>query len=276
MTRITASAIQMTSTDDVAANLAQAERLLREAQARGSTLAVLPENFAFMGAHERDKLALAEQAGRGPVQAFLSRMAAELKLWLVGGTAPLAVLGRSDKVYAACLVHAPDGRLAARYNKVHLFDVDVMRDGRAETYRESNSIEYGEPRAVTVPLPGDGCLGLSVCYDLRFPELYRLLSAAGADILCVPSAFTDRTGEAHWDTLLRARAIENLSFVIAPGQVGTHPGGRRTWGHSLIVDPWGAVLATAADGPGVATAELDLSRVQQVRKSFPALAHRRI
>jgi predicted amidohydrolase len=269
------AAIQMHSGDDVAANLAQAGQLLRQAAGGGARLAVLPENFAFMGARERDKLAHAETKGGGPIQDFLAQTAAALKLWLIGGTAPLRVPGRDDKVYAASLVYSPHGTLAARYDKIHLFDVDVMRDGKAETYRESNSIEFGAPHAVSVATAA-GEVGLSVCYDLRFPELYRALSAAGAQILAVPSAFTDRTGEAHWEVLLRARAVENQCFVVAPGQSGTHPGGRRTWGHSMIVDPWGQILAQQADGPGAVVAEIDLARLAQIRQSFPALAHRRM
>ena len=268
-----AAVVQVTSADDVAANLATALALLEQAHAQGCRLAVLPENFAFMGARERDKLALAESPGRGAIQDFLSQAAARLQLWIVAGTVPLAVPGNAEKVYAASLVYDDAGACVARYDKIHLFDVQLPE--RSETYRESASIEAGVPRPLAVPTPC-GILGLSVCYDLRFPELYRGLAALGAEIITVPSAFTATTGAAHWLPLLRARAIENQCFVLAPGQCGTHPGGRSTWGHSLIVDPWGAVLAELGDTPGIAVATLDFDRLAQVRTSFPALRHRRL
>jgi nitrilase len=267
-----AAAIQLSSVADRDANLAVAERLLRQAAAAGVALAILPENFAFMGAKERDKLAIAESDGQGPIQHFLAAMALELKLWIVAGTVPLAVPGDADRVYAACLVYDAQGRRAARYDKIHLFDVEVPG---GERYRESATIARGaiEPVVVQTPI---GKLGLSVCYDLRFPELYRALAAQGAEVLCVPAAFTARTGPPHWEPLLRARAIENQCFVIAPGQHGSHAGGRTTHGHSLIVDPWGEILAQQADGDGVIAAALAQERLQQVRASFPALTHRRM
>lgn len=269
------AAIQMNSGADVGANLERAGALLAEAAARGARLAVLPENFAFMGAHETDKLAHREPLGQGPLQAFLAATAARLGLWLVGGTLPLQVPGREDKVYAASLLYDPQGRRVAHYDKLHLFDVDVMRQGSSERYRESNSIEYGA--VPCAPAPTDaGRLGLTVCYDLRFPELYRRLAADGAEVLSVPSAFTEKTGEAHWQVLLRARAIENQCYVIAPNQSGTHPGGRRTWGHSMVIDPWGEVLAEQAAGEGVVTADLDLTRLAEIRRNMPCLHHRRL
>ena len=273
--KIAAAAVQMNSGDDVAANLRMAEKLLVQAAASGARLAVLPENFAFMGAREADKLAHGEMPGAGPIQEFLSTAAKRLGLWLVAGTVPLRVPGRDDKVFAANIVYDPQGHAVGRYDKIHLFDVDVERAGKLESYRESRSIEYGAiaPRTVQTEL---GVLGLSVCYDLRFPELYRALAEQGAQMLCVPSAFTEKTGEAHWEPLLRARAIENQCFVIAPGQSGTHPGGRHTWGHSMIVDPWGAVLACQPQGEGVVVAELDFVRQSQIRTSMPCLSHRRI
>ncbi|HVT34566.1 MAG TPA: carbon-nitrogen hydrolase family protein [Nevskiaceae bacterium] len=270
-----AAVLQMNSGDDLAANLAQAQSLLEQAQAQGCKLAVLPENFAFMGAHERDKLRHAESAGGGAIQDFLSRAAARLRLWIVGGTAPLAVAHTPDKVYAASLVYDDRGACVARYDKIHLFDVQVPTAGGAQNYRESASIEAGVPRAQTIATPA-GILGLSVCYDLRFPELYRALSALGVEVFAVPSAFTAATGAAHWSALLRARAIENQAYVLAPGQCGTHPGGRQTWGHSLIVDPWGIVLCELGDAPGIGVAELDFERLAQVRTTFPALRHRRL
>jgi len=266
------AAIQMNSTAELSANLAVAGQLLREAAGRGAQLAVLPENFAFMGAREADKLAHAEAPGRGPIQAFLAAIARELRLWIVAGTMPMAVPDEPRRVHASCLVYDAAGEPAARYDKIHLFDVAVPG---GENYRESNSIRPGEPGLVTVATPL-GVLGLSVCYDLRFPELYRGLAGAGAELLCVPSAFTAKTGEAHWETLLRARAIENQCFVIAPNQWGEHAGGRRTWGHTMIVGPWGEVLAQQAEGVGVVLAQLDRAQQAQLRSGFPVLTHRRL
>jgi nitrilase len=266
------AAIQLSSVADRDANLATAGRLLRQAAQAGAVLAALPENFSFMGARERDKLAVAEADGQGPIQQFLAATARELKLWIVAGTVPLAVPGDPGKVWAACLVYDEQGRRAARYDKIHLFDVEVPG---GERYHESNTIARGAPEAVVVDTPA-GRLGLSVCYDLRFPELYRALAARGAELLCVPAAFTARTGQAHWEALLRARAIENQCYLLAPGQHGTHAGGRATWGHSLVVDPWGEVLAQQAEGDGVVLAPVSRARLAQVRTSFPALAHRRL
>lgn len=267
------AAIQMTSVAERDANLAAARRALEQAAAQGALLAALPENFACMGRRETDKLALAEDDGRGPIQDFLAATARELKLWIVAGTVPLRVGGDVSRVWPACLVYDAYGRRAARYDKIHLFDVEVPG---GERYRESATIAAGDPaQAVVVETPA-GKLGLSVCYDLRFPELYRRLAAAGAELLCVPAAFTVPTGRAHWETLLRARAIENQCFVLAPAQCGTHPSGRATYGHSLIVDPWGEILARLSDAPGLALAALARERLRQVRSSFPALAHRRL
>jgi nitrilase len=265
------AAVQMNSGADVAANLAAAGRLLEQARAQQAVVAVLPENFAFMGAHERDKLAVAEVDGRGPIQAFLADTARRLGLWLVAGTLPLATADPL-RVAAACLVFDAGGARVARYDKVHLFDVDVPEGG---TYRESASIAAGPLAAVVVDTPA-GRIGLSVCYDLRFPELFRRLVAQGAEIFAVPSAFTERTGEAHWETLLRARAIENQCYVVAPGQSGAHPGGRRTWGHSLVVDPWGRVLAQQPAGEGAIVAPLPREPLLNLRRSFPVLDHRRL
>ena len=265
------AAIQMTSGPDVGANLEQARELLEEAAARGARLAALPENFSFMGLKDADKRAVAEADGQGPAQDFLADSARRLKLWIVGGTVPLRAGAASDgRVAAASLVYDPDGRRAARYDKIHLFDVDIP--GRIEAYRESRHVAPGAAAAV-VDTPA-GRLGLSVCYDVRFPELYRHLSAAGAQLLVVPSAFTAPTGRAHWETLLRARAIENLCYVLAPAQSGFHPGGRETYGDSMIVDYWGRILQRVPRGRGCAVADVELSRQAGVRESFPALAHR--
>ena len=269
-----AAVIQMTSGPDRDANLAAAAALLGEAATAGAALAVLPENFALMGANETDKFAIAEDDGAGPIQDFLAQTARTLGLWIVGGTIPLKVPGDDSRVYAACGVWNAQGRRVARYDKIHLFDVELP-DGRGERYRESATIAPGALEAVVVDTPV-GRLGLSVCYDLRFPELYRKLAAQGAEIFCVPSAFTERTGAAHWDLLLRARAVENLCHVLASNQCGSHPGGRRTWGHSCIVEPWGQVIAGCTDAPGVAIAAIDASLRDQQRASFPVLGHRRL
>jgi predicted amidohydrolase len=267
------AAIQMNSGAEVAANLAAAGRLLAQARAQGTQLAVLPENFALMGAREADKLGVAERDGAGPIQGFLSQRARELGLWLVAGTVPLKTAD-PQRVAAACLVYDAGGARVARYDKIHLFDVEVPDSG-GEQYRESASIAPGALNTVVVETPL-GKLGLSVCYDLRFPELYRALTAAGAEILAVPSAFTERTGAAHWDVLLRARAVENLCYVVAPGQAGAHPANRRTFGHSMIVDPWGRVLAQREAGEGVAVAAVPRQALAQLRRNFPVLSHRRL
>jgi predicted amidohydrolase len=264
-----AAALQMTSGPDVAANLAQARLLLEEAQAGEAQLAVLPENFAFMGMHDADKRAVGEAEGTGPIQDFLAETARRLKLWVIAGTVPLRVAGDA-RVAAASLVYDAAGNRVARYDKIHLFDVELPE--RAESYRESTTMAPGRtPVVVDTPI---GCVGLAVCYDVRFPELFRQLSAAGAQVLVLPSAFTAPTGRAHWETLLRARAIENLCHMIAPAQSGFHPNGRETYGDTMIVDHWGRILARLPRGRGCVIAEIDLIRQAEVRKSFPALAHR--
>lgn len=263
------AALQMSSGADVGENLSVAAGLLAEARAAGASVAVLPENFSFMGLRDGDKRAIAEPEGEGPVQQFLSRQAQELSLCIVGGTTPIAQ-EQGERVAAACLVYGPDGRRLARYDKVHLFDVDLP--GKVESYRESTHIAPGA-HPVLVPTPA-GLLGLSVCYDMRFPELFRLMAAAGAEWFSVPSAFTVPTGRAHWETLLRSRAIENLCFVVAAAQWGRHPSGRETYGDSLIVDYWGGVLHRRPSGIGIAIAELDRAAQQKTRLEFPALRHR--
>jgi len=264
------AALQTVSATSVEANLAAARDLLAQAAQQGAELAVLPEYFCLMGRRDRDKLAVREAFGAGPVQDFLADRAHALGLWIVGGTLPL-VADSPDHVRNTSLVYSPRGECVARYDKIHLFRFD---DGR-EQYDESRVIEPGRsPQGFTLP-SRDGHawrVGLSVCYDLRFPELYRGL---GADLLLVPSAFTYPTGEAHWELLLRARAVENLAFVCAPAQGGRHESGRRTWGHSMVVDPWGKVLAERSEeGAGVIVAELDAERLAQVRSQLPALDNR--
>jgi deaminated glutathione amidase len=263
------AALQMTSGPDVQANLAEARLLLEEACAADVKLAVLPENFAFMGMHDADKRAVGETDGSGPIQDFLARTARELGLWIIGGTIPLR-LADEARVAAASLVFDAAGERVARYDKIHLFDVELPE--RAESYRESANMAPGKtPVVVDTPF---GRVGLAVCYDVRFPELFRKLSAAGAQVLVLPSAFTAPTGRAHWETLLRARAIENLCHMIAPAQTGFHPNGRETYGDSMIVDYWGRILARLPRGRGCVSAEIDLVRQAEVRKSFPALLHR--
>jgi nitrilase len=261
----------MVSCADVGRNLEAARALLRESRERGALVAALPENFAFMGLTEADKLAIAEDDGRGPIQHALSGLARELGLWIVAGTVPLRVPGE-PRVAAACLVLDADGRRAARYDKIHLFDVAIP--GRDERYQESASVRPGEaPVCVDTPA---GRLGLAVCYDLRFPELFRRLLDLGAEWFCLPSAFTAPTGRAHWETLLRARAIENLCHLVAPAQSGFHENGRETHGDSMIVDCWGRVLNRLPRGTGVVVADIDLVRQREVRQNFPSLDHRRL
>jgi len=259
----------MTSGMDVAANLATATRLLESAAAQGAALAVLPENFAFMGRDEAAKRAIAETPGTGPVQDTLAALAARLKLFLVAGTFPLRVPGEA-RCAAASLVFGPDGCVFARYDKIHLFDVDVP--GREESYRESAGTVPG--REVVVADIAGLPVGLSVCYDMRFPELYRRMAGRGARLFVVPAAFTVPTGEAHWDVLLRSRAVENLAFVVAAAQWGQHENGRRTYGHSLVVDCWGAVLGRLPAGEGVVLVDIDLAAQDDMRNRFPALSHR--
>jgi nitrilase len=279
------AAVQMVSTPEVARNLEAASRLVAEAAAAGAELVALPEYFCLMGRRDTDKLAVAEDlapagpvAGAsqaGPIQQCLAQAAQRHGIWLVGGTLPLRVPGRDDRVRNSCLVYGPDGALAARYDKIHLFAFD---NGR-EQYDEGRVLEAGSDSV------SFGCgahrVGLSVCYDVRFPELYRELAGTDADrpcdLMCVPAAFTHTTGQAHWELLLRARAVENQCVVLAPAQGGLHENGRRTWGHTLIADAWGRVLAQRTeDGEGVVLAELDPAHLAQVRTQLPALRHRRL
>jgi nitrilase len=268
-----AAVLQMTSGAFVEANLAAARGLLEQARSAGAVLAVLPENFSIMGRNETDKLGVSEPLGEGPIQAFLSRSANELGMWIIGGTMPIEIEGEPTRVAAASLVFDDTGRLVGRYDKIHLFDVDIPE--REERYRESATIAPGTGMTV-LPTP-IGHVGMSVCYDMRFPELFRGLQAQGAQVFSVPSAFTAPTGRAHWELLLRARAVENLCYVLASAQGGHHENGRETFGDSLIVDPWGQILARVAEpGPGVAVAEIDLTLQAELRTRFPALSHRRL
>jgi deaminated glutathione amidase len=265
------AAIQMTSSHIVADNLAQAGDLLLQAKNAGADIACLPENFSFIGLRDADKLQVAEADGVGAVQAFLSDSARKLKMWILGGT--IVLRGDTERRVAnASLLIDANGKRVARYDKIHLFDVTIP--GRDEQYRESNHVAPG--RELVVADTPVGRLGLSVCYDMRFPELYRDLVSQGAEWLAMPAAFTVPTGRAHWETLLRARAIENLCYVVAPAQTGTHTSGRETYGDSLIVDYWGQVLSRLAKGAGVITAEIDLAKEADTRARFPALDNRQL
>lgn len=265
------AAIQMTSGHRVEDNLETAGRLLREAKDAGAELACLPENFSFIGLKDADKLGVAEADGAGPVQQFLSDTARALGLWILGGTT--VIKGDSARrVSNASLLFDAQGKRVARYDKIHLFDVTIP--GRNEQYLESTHVTPGH-KLVVADTPV-GRLGMSVCYDMRFPELYRELVARGAEWLAMPAAFTVPTGRAHWEPLLRARAIENLCYVAAPAQWGTHTSGRETYGDTLIVDYWGQVLARLPSGVGVITARFDLARQAETRARFPALENRRL
>ncbi len=267
------AAIQMSSAAAIAENLRLADRLIAAAADDACQLAVLPENFALMPRRGRDKVALAEDCGDGPIQSFLAETSRRYGIWLIAGSIPLRSVPVDERrVYGACPVYDPNGDVQAIYRKIHLFDVDLTQG--QESYRESRSTLAGE-QVITVDTPC-GCVGLTICYDLRFPELYRQLVDAGATVFSVPSAFTATTGAAHWHTLLRARAIENLAYVIAPGQYGEHADRRSTYGHSLIVDPWGRILAEAADENCFVAADIDTALPARLRSEFPALANRRL
>jgi deaminated glutathione amidase len=257
--------VQMVSTPVVAENLDAAGNLIAQAAGQGAKLVVLPEYFCILGLRDTDKVAVKEKDGAGPIQEFLSESARRHGIWLVGGSVPLAC-SDPGKVRNSCLVYDSEGRCVARYDKIHLFGLELG----AERFDEARTIEAGaEPRAIDSPF---GRIALSVCYDVRFPELYRAL--APMDIILVPSAFTATTGRAHWETLLRARAIENLAWVLAPAQGGTHANGRQTHGHSMVVDPWGKVVAERASGAGVVLADIDPAFQTRMRRSLPVLTHR--
>ena len=263
------AALQTVASPDVDRNLEVAARLIAEAAHEGAELAALPEYFCLMGQRDDDKLAHAEAPSAGPIQDFLAAQARQHGLWLIGGTLPMRG-ATPERARNACCVYSPDGSLAARYDKIHLFRYD---NGR-ESYDEARVLEAGtEPVALQA---GPLRVGLSICYDLRFPELYRQLGVPPCDLLSVPAAFTYTTGRAHWELLLRARAVENQCYVIAPAQGGVHQNGRRTWGHSMVVDPWGEVLAVKPEGEGVVMAKIDLDRLASVRRQLPALSHRRL
>jgi len=261
------AAVQMASGPNVAANLQEAERLIELAAATGARIVALPEYFCIMGMKETDKVAARERDGAGPIQSFLAEQARRHRIWIVGGSVPLEA-STPDKVRNACLVYNQLGERVARYDKIHLFGFEMGQ----EKYTEERTIEPGSA-VCTVDSPY-GKLGISVCYDLRFPELYRAMGEV--DMILVPSAFTETTGKAHWDTLVRARAIENLAYVIAPAQGGYHVNGRETHGHTMIVDPWGVVLDRLPRGSGVVVAGVNPTYQAKIRRSLPALTHKTV
>ena len=265
------AALQMVSGDVLEQNLRRVEELLEEAVTKGAQMVVLPENFALMPRHSEQLIAISEVLGKGLVQHFLSALAKKHHCWIIAGSLPIRV-PNSEKVYAACLVYDDSGQQLAHYYKVHLFDVDVADN--KERYRESDTFLAGE-KAVVVKTPF-GMLGLSICYDLRFPELYRQLLQLGAEFIVAPSAFTQTTGRAHWSLLCRTRAVENSCYLIAANQGGDHKNGRSTYGHSMIVDPWGEVLSELKTGEGVVLETLTKNKLNKIRTSFPAIEHRRL
>ena len=274
MTKI--AAIQMASGTNVSANLNEVSRQISSAVESGAKLIVLPESFAIMGLQDADQVKVAEDEGTGPIQDFLSGQAKKYKVWLVAGTVPLKLnsdnTNNENKMYAACLVYNEKGERVSRYDKIHLFDVHL--EITSETYNESETIEAGN-KAIVVETPF-GKIGLAICFDLRFPELFRQLVLLGAEIIVLPSAFTAITGKAHWEVLLRARAIENLCYVVAAAQGGYHVNGRETYGDSMIVDPWGTILDRLPQGSGYVIAEVDIENINNIRKNFPVLQNRKI
>lgn len=264
------AAIQMISTADMRVNLESASELITQAVEQGAKFLLLPENFPLMGHEEHDKMAILEPFGQGLIQDFLSGQSQKHNIWLMGGTIPLQA-SVIDKVRAACLLYNPEGHCTFRYDKIHLFDATVDEKSK-ESYQESNTLEAGNE--IVVAETPFGNIGMSVCYDLRFPELYRDMVKSNVNIITVPSAFTATTGKAHWKPLLCSRAIENLCYVIAANQGGKHDNGRETWGHSMIINPWGEILDCVEEGPGIAIADIDLNEQKTLRRNFPCLKHR--
>lgn len=266
------AAIQMTSTQDVKTNLTYAANWIEVAAQQGAKLIALPEMFAMIGVDQADKIKISESFGQGPIQDFLSEQAKKHHIWLVGGTIPLKVDNQPEKSYAACLLYDDTGKVVAHYNKIHLFDVKI--NATQETYQESKNILAGDQIVVAdTPI---GKVGLAVCYDLRFPEMFRLMHDQGVEMIVLPAAFTFATGLAHWEVLLRARAIENQVYVLAAAQAGVHSKGRKTWGHSMLVDPWGVVQACLPIEPGMMVAEVDLAYLKRLRDEFPVLEHKQL
>lgn len=265
------AAIQMTSGSNVASNLLQARELIKQAASAGAQLAVLPEIFPIMSTNVQDRLNIREEEGKGMIQEFLASQAKENTLWIIGGTIPLKA-NHADKFRAACLVYNEQGQPVARYDKIHLFDVNL---GNGQVYKESAIVEPGN-RIKVIDTPF-GKIGLTVCYDIRFPGLFMEMAKLGAEIITIPAAFTVPTGQAHWELLARARAVENFSYVIGACQGGKHDNGRETYGHSLIVEPWGSIIASLPDTkPGVIVADVDLNYLREKRKAIPIDQHQRI
>jgi len=263
------ASIQMISGTRCSDNLAEVERLLLEAKQQGAELALLPENFPMMAQEDAGVLSIKESIGQGPIQDFLSQQAKKHAMWIVAGTLPITS-DDPEKVYAACLIYDAHGERVARYDKIHLFDVDLEND---ESYKESATMMAGsQPLVIDTPFAR---IGIAVCYDLRFTEMFRCLIDQGAELIAVMAAFTATTGEAHWECLLRARAIENLCYVAASNQGGLHENGRETYGNSMIIDPWGRLQSRIGQGAGVIVAEIDTAALHQTRKSFPCLQHRK-
>lgn len=265
------SAIQMTSTENVKENLTSAAKLLAQAADAGAAVAVLPEMFAVMGIDAMDKVKNKEVMGNGVIQDFLAHQAQKHELWIVGGTIPL-IAEDENKIRAACLVFDAQGNRVARYDKIHLFDASVTKG--QEEYKESNVVEPGKDiLVIDTPV---GRMGIAVCYDIRFPELFRRLFNRGAEIIALPAAFTAKTGVAHWEVLARARAIENLCYFVGAGQSGTHTNARKTYGHSMIINPWGEVMQCLAEGVGVISADIDLNYLYEIRANMPVDKHQRL
>ena len=269
MTKI--AAIQMASGTNVSANLIEVSKQIVSAAEDGAKLIVLPESFALMGMTDAEQVEISEEQGQGRIQEFLSAQAKENQVWIIAGTLPIKS-ENANKVYAACFVYNDKGEQVSRYDKIHLFDVYL--EATSETYHESETLDAGK-NIVVIETPF-GKVGLAICYDLRFPELFRQLVLQGAEIIVVPSAFTASTGKAHWDLLLRARAVENLCYVVASAQGGYHVSGRETYGHSMIVDPWGTVIDCLPNGSGYVIADIDIENINKIRHSFPVLQHRKI
>lgn len=271
MTTFRVAAIQMTSGPDVQKNLNQAKELIAMAAGQGAKLIVLPEMFAVMGVDQMDKVKTRETFGDGPIQNFISEQAAKHRSWIIGGTLPIVVDDSNDKVNATCLLFNDEGKVVARYDKIHLFDVTMS--ATRESYHESKTTKAGNQ--IVVAQTPFGKIGLGVCYDIRFPELFRSMHDQGVEIVALPAAFTFTTGSAHWDILVRSRAVENQVYFIAAAQTGIHENGRKTFGHSMIVDPWGQVKASLPDTQGVVVSDIDLDYLKKIRGEFPVLSHRR-
>ncbi len=270
---IKVASIQMISTADVDENLHWASKLIASSVAQGAKFLLLPENFTLMGHKEHDKITIMEPFGQGLMQDFLAAQSKKHGVWLMGGTIPLQA-NDVNKARSACLLYNPEGKCIDRYDKIHLFDATVHKGNSKESYQESRTLEAGNKIVVTKTPFGN--IGMSICYDLRFPELYRAMHKSDVNIITVPSAFTAATGKVHWESLLRTRAVENLCYVIASNQGGKHVNNRETWGHSMIIDPWGNILDCVEKESGFAIADINLEKQKTLRKNFPCLEHKKL